>query len=161
MAVDLGEFVPALRREVSVPGQAGFLDGADDDDLIGSLVDAFWRARLDDFFVGFTCDEDGLITPMVTGGEDLPRTHVSVVVLYAGIKLLRNRILGLASTMRAKAGPVEYESSTSATVLTSLLSELQATQKHLLDDVREEGGYTETPVAVFDWLNRCVVLDPC
>ena len=155
MAVDLADFIPSLKLEVSVPGVAGILDSASDDDLIGTLVDAFWLARLDGFFPAYTCDEDGLITPVAVGGEDLPREGVSVVLLYGGIKVIRNKILGTGSTFRAKAGSVEYETATSAMVLTELLKQLRETQKKLLEHV----AYDATTVETFDWVQRYIPVE--
>lgn len=158
MALDLSEYTRALKREVSVPGATGILDNASFDDLVGVLVDAFWLARLDGFFPQYTCSEDGFVEHM-DGGDDLPRTHVSVVLLYAGIKVIRNKILDLSQSMRAKAGPVEYETAVAATVLTALLAQLRETQHHLLDEVLEGGGYEETSVETFDWLSRYIPVD--
>lgn len=154
MAVDLSEFIPALKREVSVPGTTGILDAASEDELIGTLVDAFWMGRLDGFFATWTCDEDGLVEPRDAGGEDMPRTLVSVVLLYASIKVIRNKILGTGTTFRAKAGSVEYETSTSANVLTEMLKQLRETQKALLTQV--SSGYESTSVEMYDWLARNV-----
>jgi hypothetical protein len=158
VALDLSEFIPALKREVSVPGTTGILDAASFDDLVGILVDAFWLARLDGFFAAYTCSEDGVVEHL-DGGLDLPREHVSVILLYAGIKVVRNKILGTSSGLRAKAGPVEYETSIPATVMTALLTGLRETQRHLLDEVREEGGYEATTVDTFDWLSRYIPVD--
>lgn len=152
MAVDLADFIPSLKREVSVPGAAGVLDAASDEELIGALVDAFWLAKLDGFFTSWTCDEDGLITPIEVGGEDMPRNLVAVVILYAGIKVIRNKILGTGSTFRAKAGSVEYETATSASVLTELLRQLRETQKQLLEKL--DDGFESTSVDTFDWVLR-------
>lgn len=155
MAVDLADFIPSLKREVSVPGTDGILDAASDADLIGVLADAFWLARLDGFFTSWTCDEDGLVTPLVEGGDDLPRDGVAVVLLYGGIKVIRNKILGTGSTFRAKAGSVEYETSTSAMVLTELLKQLRETQKKLVEQVT----FDETLVDTFDWVQRYIPVE--
>ena len=155
MAVDLADFIPSLKREVSVPGTVGILDAASDGDLIGVLADAFWLAKLDGFFTSWTCDDDGLVTPLAEGGADLPRDGVAVVLLYGGIKVIRNKILGTGSTFRAKAGSVEYETATSAMVLTELLKQLRETQKKLLEQVT----YDETLVDTFDWVLRYIPVE--
>jgi len=145
MAVELSEFVGSLRREVTPPGSTLFAD-VDDDTWIGYLSDAFWEARLDKLLEHWTCDEDGTVLPLVTGDADLPRESVSLVVLYAGIKVLRNRIISMNSAFKAKAGPVEYEAQNSATVLAEMLRQLKATKESIKDALESEG----TATAVID-----------
>jgi len=137
MAVDLYDHVPSLLREVNPPGIDVFT-AATEDDMVGYLSDAFWEASLDGFVQDWTCDEEGLITPLEVGGEDLPRAQVSLIILYAGIKVLRNRILNLNTQFSAKAGPVEFEQQNSATMLVEQLKQLKATKDRLLETV--DGG---------------------
>jgi len=134
MSVDLNEFIPSLRREVNQPGIDVF-DDASDDDLLGYMTDAYWEASLDGFFGDWSCDVDGLVTPVEPGGADLPRAEVSLIVLYAGIKVLRNRILNLNTQFSAKAGPVEFEQQNSATMLVEQLKQLKDTKDRLLTKV--------------------------
>jgi hypothetical protein len=157
VAVELADYIPSLKREVSVPGTTGILDAASQAELIGALADAFWLAKLDGFFSAWTCDEYGTVEPTTVGGADIPRNQISVIILYAGIKVIRNKILGTGTTFRAKAGSVEYETSTSANVLTEMLKQLRETQKALLEQV--QGGYDDTVVEVFDWLARYVPIE--
>ena len=131
--VDLSEFTDSLRREVTPPGSDLFSD-VSDDVFTGYLADAFWEARLDGFVKNWTCDVDGVVLPL-TGTEDLPRELVGLLVLYGGIKILRNRIMNLNQRFSAKAGPVEYEVQNSANVLAELLRQLDARRKELLDEV--------------------------
>jgi hypothetical protein len=130
MAVDLGDYTESLLREVNPPGQA--VVAASDDELIGYLADAFWEASLDGFLAPWTCDEDGLVTPTATGGADITRAEVALIILYASIKMLRNRILNINTTFRAKAGTVEFEQQNSAIVLQEMLKQLRATKDQLL-----------------------------
>lgn len=131
MAVDLGDYVDTLRREVNPPGVDIFTD-AGEDDYIGYMADAFWEASLDGFLKEWSCDPDGLITPVAVGGEDLPRGEVALIVLYAGIKMLRNRILNLNTGFKAKAGPVEFEQQNSATMLVEMLRQLKSNKDRIL-----------------------------
>jgi len=138
MATDLADFIDSLRREVTPLGSEPFSAVADDT-WTGYLADAFWEARLDGLLSGFVADTDGVVTP------DLPRELVALVVLYAGVRVLRNRILSIASSTRYKAGPVEYETSASATALTELLRQLAAIKKRIVDaaaDPALTGGIT-------------------
>lgn len=133
MAVDLSEFVDSLRREVTPPGSDLFSD-VSDDVFTGYLSDAFWEARLDGFVASWTCDVDGVVTP-ITGDKEFPRELVGLLVLYGGIKILRNRIMNLNQRFSAKAGPVEYTTENSASVLSELLRQLDARRKDLLEEV--------------------------
>ena len=56
-------------------------------------------------------------------------------MLYAGIKVLRNQILNMSTTFRAKAGPVEFERQNSATMLAEMLRELKATKDRIIDEL--------------------------
>lgn len=132
MAVDLSDFVDVLRREINPPGSALF-DEVLDEELTGHLADAFWEARLDGLVKAWTADEDGIVEPLKVGGSELGREWVALLVLYAGIRMLRNHLMNQQTTFRAEAGPVSFETQSSATVLAELLKQLQATKLRLLE----------------------------
>lgn len=131
MALDLGEYTDVLLREIT---PLGTTVTADTSTLIEYLLDAFWEAKLDGFFPGHTADDEGTIVP-IGSAADLDRTAVALMVLFAGVKVLRNRILNTKTTFRAKAGAVEFEQGTSAAMLVEMLKQLQAMKKRILDQV--------------------------
>jgi hypothetical protein len=132
-AVDLADFVETLRREVSPPGVDNFAT-ATDDDMTGYLSDAFWEARLDGFCKAYTCDIAGLVTPVdPTNTVDFPRDQTALVVLYAGIKILRNKLMTTQTRFTAKAGPVEFTSETGSNVLTNMLTTLKEVKDRLVE----------------------------
>lgn len=147
MAVDLSDYVSTVRREVTPPGSTTF-STVSDDVFVGYLADAFWEVKLDGFNEAFTCDADGIVIPIddpdavnVSNGfeattfnpaTDMPRDQVALVCLYAGIKIIRNKLLEQNTRIRAKAGPVEYESDFSANLLIEMLKELQSVRARLL-----------------------------
>jgi hypothetical protein len=142
MAVDLGDLVESLQREVSPPGQLDDLfPGIGDDVWIGYLSDGFWEIRLDGMLAGYI-EEDGEITPTATGGTDLPRELQQLIVLYAGIRLLRNQLMNTGTLFRAQAGPVEFETQNSAQLLRDLFAELRAKRDFLLGQLTELGLVT-------------------
>lgn len=149
MAVDLSDdqYVASLQREVTPMGSTPPADVSDGGNVnyVGYLTDAFWEARLDGFFPGYVCDEDGLITPVETGTSDLDRRYVALIVLYAGIRVLRNQILNTNTGFRAKAGPVEFEQQNSATMLAAMLAQLSATKTRIIDEL-DELAVTQTLV---------------
>lgn len=145
MAVDLSEYVESLRREVTPPGSDLFVSVADDV-FTGYLADAFWEARLDGFLAKWEADLDGIVTPLDVTGDDLPRELIGLVILYAGIKILRNRIMNLNTAFRAQAGPVNYEVENSANLLTELLKQLKDRKDQILESVKN----APTPTYYFD-----------
>lgn len=130
MPVDLAEYVDTLRREVTPPGSSTFAS-VSDEVFTGYLADAFWEVRLDGFVEPYSCDVDGIIAPL-SGSDDIGRDQIALVCLYAGIKIIRNRLLEQSSRTRAKAGPVEFEQDFSANLLVEMLKELQSTRVRLL-----------------------------
>lgn len=147
MAVDLGDFIETLQREVNPPG-ATIFTAATEDDWLGYLADAFWEARLDGFLEKWSADSDGVVTPARDGGEDLPRELVALVVVYAGIRILRNQIMNTNTNFRAKAGPVEFERQNSATMLAEMLKQLRETKNRLITLIYDNAS--TTPVYGFD-----------
>lgn len=140
MAVDLGDLVETLRREVSQPGaETTTFPEANDDTFLGHLQDAFWEARLDGMLQGYD-ETDGTVTPEDVEDEDLSRDLQQLVVLYAGIRIIRNQLLAMNTSFRAKAGAVEYETGKSAAVLKGILDELQRRRNTVLTRLSDLGA---------------------
>ena len=136
MAVDLGDLIENLQAEVNPPGTDLFPD-ANDEDWVVRLQNGFWNAVLDGLIIGYT-ESDGLVTPM-SGTTDLSRDLQQIVVFYAGMDTIRNEIRNLGVNTRAKAGPVEFESTKSATTLRDILKELQYRRNLLLNRLGDLG----------------------
>lgn len=141
MVVDLVDYIDALKREVQPPGSSIF-DAVSQSDWVGYLTDAFWEARLDGFLTHWVAVEnsstDVTIEPTTVGGDDMPRQYVALVVLYAGIRVLRNRILNTNTGFRAKAGPVEFEQQNSANLLSEMLKQLKATKDRIIESLEQQ-----------------------
>lgn len=148
MAVDLSDYTESLKREINPPG-VDLFSSMTPTQLTAYMSDAFWEASLDGFFTDHVCDEDGIVTPVEVGGAELDRAGISLIVLYAGIRMLRNKILNTNTTFRAQAGPVEFEQQNSATVLKEMLTQLAATKERLLDQAQ----HGVTLDAIFDGLS--------
>lgn len=135
MATPLTEMIPMLNRELNTPGAEQLPDlGAGD--FLGYLADGFWDARLYTMLTQYTLvDGADLGTPQPTGTnyitdqstkeDDLPDEFQMLVVILAGTRMLRNKILTLAVNFKATAGPVDYEQQASATTLRAILASLQ------------------------------------
>jgi hypothetical protein len=122
MAVDLGDLIENLVGEVNVPGSNAFPDAIDDDWLI-KLRNAFWDVKLDGLIGANYVESDGQITSTDASDPDLDRMLQQLIVLYAGISIVRNKLMVVNTLFRAKAGPVEYETQQAATVLTAVMNE--------------------------------------
>lgn len=132
MAVDLSEYVPDLKTEVNPPGSDLFPD-ATDEEWISMLRNAFWETVIDGVVVGYT-ESDGLVTPK-TGAVDIARDQIQLVIYYAGIRVLKNRLSDLKTVFRSKAGPVEFETQQSAQVLKGLLDEAVRRRNYWLTNI--------------------------
>lgn len=148
MAVDLGDLVDSLKREVSPPGVEMFPD-ASEDDFLGNLQDAFWEARLDGMLAGYEERDAVVSSGFVLVGDayepldenaDLGRDLQQLIVLYAGIRIIRNDLRNLNTTFRSKAGPVEFETQKSAQVLKGILDELRTRRNIVLERLSDLGS---------------------
>jgi len=124
MAIDLADLIDPLKREVSPPG-TNLFPTAVEDEWLGQLSDSFWEAKLFGFFGTFT-ESDGLVQPITSGGLEFTRSEQQLIVLFAGIRVVRMAMINKNTLFRAQAGPVEFETQTSANLLNEVLKELQA-----------------------------------
>lgn len=123
MAVAIDELLDTLKRSVNPPGTDLF-PNATDDEYIGYLTDAFWDARIMGLLDGWTLTVAEEIEPQ-SGSEDITRDLMQIIVIFAGINIITNELRNLDALFRAKAGPVEFETQKSASILKALLEELQ------------------------------------
>lgn len=153
MAVDLADYVPVLRREVTPPGSTTFAT-VTDPVMEGYLLDAFWEARLDGFLQEWTASGTGVVTPLDAGKPDIPREQIALVVLYAGLKILRNQLISQTSRFSAKAGPVSIETENSAMLMTEMARQLAAVRERLLAvDVDMTPTFLVDGYSVRQWTN--------
>ena len=138
MSVDLGDLVEVLQREVSPPG-TNLFPNATDDEFLGNLQDAFWEAKLFNFF-GLYIEADGLVTPSSPAGADMSRTEQQLIVLFAGARILRNELRNINTSFKAGAGSVSYEVQKSAQLLRDLLADIRSRIDYHIQSV----GATQT-----------------
>lgn len=146
MAVDLGDLIEDLRAEINPPG-VDLYPTATDDDWINRLRNAFWEARIGGAFIGYR-ESDGLIAP-VSGIDELPREQQQLIILYAGLNVVLADFRNTQSAFKAKAGPVEYETQRSATLLKGVLDLLKTKLASALDAAINGPSWSGT-TAVFD-----------
>lgn len=132
---ELRDLVDAYKREVAVPGTfATAFPNTTDDDIAAALADAFAEAQLDGFFSKVSLDVDaGEVTP------DLSVAGAALVVLYAGMRMIRQQIRSASSEKRYWAGPVGMQEKQSASALSEDLKWLSRRRDELLANARNRG----------------------
>lgn len=137
MPLELADLVPNLLRETTPPGENLYPD-ATDDQLIGYLQDGFWEARLDGLLTSWSESEQS-VSPIQTGGDEIPRDFQQIIVMYGGVKLVRTALLNTDTLFKAVAGPVSFETQTAPTILSQLLKELKDRRDRLLFRLQDAG----------------------
>jgi hypothetical protein len=124
---DIAEMVPSFQREVAVPGTfAQVFPDTTDEDCIGAIADGFAECQLDGFFGTTSLDPaTGFITP------DVSLAGAAMVIFYAGMRTIRNRIRELRST-KYIAGPTEADSTLAVQALVQELKMLEARKDQLI-----------------------------
>lgn len=131
----LASYIPALKREVALPGEYDTeYPNSDDGELLGGLADAFGQAQLDGFLGTVTLD---LVTSETD--PDISLAAGGLLVLYAAVRILQIKLVKLPVSTRYKAGPVEYQVDSSAGAVTALLKALEARKAALLENVLRAG----------------------
>lgn len=149
MSVDLSDYIVALQTEVSAPGVNDF-PTATDDEFLNTLMNAFWSARLDGLLATFTCDENGIVDPLVIQDPplaDIGRDMIQLVILYGSFTILRNVLRGLRTAFSASAGPVKFEYQQSANLLVEIIKEMIERRDVILIRLSDLGS---APVYVID-----------
>lgn len=124
MAIDVGDLVDSLKRAVNPPGE-DLYPNAVAADYEGHLSDAFWELTMWGYISGYT-ETDGVITEDVaTPTTDLGRDYQQLMVMVAGINIVRMLMVNLNTQFRAHAGPVEYEVRKAASTLSNVMESLE------------------------------------
>lgn len=126
---DLADLVDPLKREVAVPGTfATMFPDTKDDDLIGTLADGLAETQLDGWMLGLRLDLDtNLTTP------DLSLAGRALIVVYSGIRILRNALANQSSHVRYESAGNVYETDRGAGLMKEALSDLNKRRAGLID----------------------------
>lgn len=139
MAIDLSDLVDFVRAEVDAPGDNSFPDSTDAEWTI-QLQGAYWELVLDGLVhIGSYTEVDGVLAPIAPNVTEFPRDMQQLVVFYAGIRIVRNKLRTMGTVFRAKAGPVEYETQNSANVMKAILDELVRKRNVILTRLSDLG----------------------
>lgn len=145
MAVDMQDLVEGLKGKLNPPG-FDLYPNSNDGQWVVRLTDAFWSARLAGMLEGFEENAatrggpeefgEGIITPLraevgydepdgYLATEDLSRELQQIIVLWAAWNVTLSKMMQIKTLFRSKAGPVEYETQQSATLLKAVLDSLK------------------------------------
>lgn len=133
---DLIDLVEAYKREVSIPGAfATDFPNVTDLQIQAALGDAFGEAQIDGFFGTMSLDtDDWSITP------DLSTAGAALVVMYAGMRVLRQRLVTMGGGATYKAGSVEYSTTQAIATQSELLKQLERRKNQILENTRRGVG---------------------
>jgi hypothetical protein len=132
MTTNLADMAETFRREVAIPGTfASAYPTIDQTQVVGALADALAEVKLDGFLSDQVLD---LTTGDIEPGLDVAAQ--ALVVLYAGMRLIRAELRAANTSVRYKAGPVEYETGKSAGGLVQTLRDLAERKSAILAALR-------------------------
>jgi len=137
---DLADLVEPLKRELAVPGDfETIFPNTDDQGLLDSLADGFSEAQLDGYFSDYAVDLDTyLVAP------DYSNAGGALVILYAGMRIIRAQMRALNLSEKYSAGPVAYEIQRSSTLLREELKYLISRRDELVSQAKH------SDIAVYD-----------
>ena len=134
MPTPVQDLIPMFDREINGPGFEQITDITGGQKL-GYIQDGFWDVRLSGILGSYTIADGADTSPVGTTGtkyftdtstkaKSLEEMYWMLIVIFAGFRLLRLKVMNLAVNFKAEAGPVSYEQQASATVLRALLDSL-------------------------------------
>ena len=154
--VDLSDLTDDMKSELSVPGVDSFTT-ATDAQWLSQLRNAFWETVLDGIIIGYQ-ESDGVVSPIdASSSVPLARDLQQVIIYYAGLRILRNKMIDIKTKTKSVAGPVSFEVEQSATVLKGLFDELVTRRKIWLKRLSDIGStdshYVDAVIARSESLN--------
>jgi hypothetical protein len=125
---DLATLTEGLKRDLAVPGEFdATYPSTEDSDLLGTLGDAFAKAKLDGYFGTQTLDTStGVVTP------DLSAAGGALIAFYAAESVLISKIRATPSRTAYESAGSKYEKDFGVTVLVQELKMLQARRDQLI-----------------------------
>lgn len=134
---DLADLIETFKRAVARPGTfAVNYPETTDDDLAGSLMDAFGESQLDGFFTtGYVLDLDSAFVD-----PDLTQAEGRLLVIYAAIRFIEVELLNRPVSTDAQAGKASFRQEFSSNLLRALLDSLQKRRAQLVDKLANSGA---------------------
>ena len=125
---DLRTLVEPLKREVAVPGTYDdVFPNTDDNQLAASLADALGEAQLQGFFgdLTLTVTLDSTNAASFETSKDLSAAGGALLVIFAGMRILRTQLRTISQAATYKAGNVEYSTANMTSVVRDELKALR------------------------------------
>ena len=142
---DLNDLLPSIKRAVAVPATFDTVfPNTTDPELVGQLEDGIAEAQLDGFLASVTLDINAHTT-----SPDLTLAQQALVVIYAGYRIITNKIRETATLTRYKAGPAEAETERTASMFNEIMRQLADRKKELIARA-ERGEFDDTGAFVAD-----------
>ncbi len=137
-SIDLEDLVPDLVVELNTPG-ANIYGAVSTDEWVTRLRNAFWEAHLNGFMDGWT-ETDGVVGKLNDPAADaMTRDQQQLIILHAGMTVIRAELRTLNTAESYKAGPVSYEVQKSSQVLRALLDDMTKRMNYLLQRLADTG----------------------
>jgi hypothetical protein len=149
----LSTLVPALQRELAVPG-AFYTEFPDTttDDLLDSLADGFAEAQLYGFFPDMSLIED-VDGDWITS-QDLSGSGGALVVIFTSMRIIRANLRSMLTSERYKAGPAEFEIQRSANLLRDELKFLKERMDALVAQAKQAARAASSAIVFDGYLAR-------
>lgn len=123
---DLANSTDSVRFVMARPGTfADLFPETTDDNLIALLRDALAECHMERTLLDYESDDNGLVRPVLTSGQ------TAMVVLYAGLRLVRGELLNRITNAKYTAGPVSAETTYATNVLRDIMKALEAQKRDI------------------------------
>lgn len=124
---DFGDYVDSLRAILARPGTfSDLFPETNDDGLIQLLRDGLAECNMEQLLVGYVSNINGIVRP------EMPPGAAAMVVLFAGVRLVRSEILNRITSTKYVAGPVSAEQNYSTNILRDVAKQLEAQKLALI-----------------------------
>lgn len=141
-SVDLDDLIPDLVTELKTPGSTVY-DGVSDEEWLSRLRNAFWDAHTNGFMNGWTESEGAVLKLGDPSASAMTRDQQHIIIIHAGMAVLRSELRQLNTMSSYQAGSVKYETQKSAQVLKGLLDDMGNRLGYLLQRLADTGQGTD------------------
>jgi hypothetical protein len=135
---DLGDYVDSVKAMLARPGTFGDLfPETTNAGLVDLMRDGLAECNMEQLLTGYTANANGIVRP------ELPPGAMAMVVLFAGVRLVRSEILNRITSTKYVAGPVSAEQSYSTNILRDVAKALEAQKTTLIALYRASSAGTD------------------
>jgi hypothetical protein len=144
MSTELSSLIPYLNGELG----HSTADTLSTGQKLQALNNSFWDSRLQGVtaLTAYT-EAEGVVITNAVGGDEISRDLLQVIVLFAAVNIILGQLRNLQTTFRTAAGPVQYETGQSATLLRDVLKATIEKRNIVLKRLSDIG---QTDIAMID-----------